>query len=1163
MYLFLVEAEMNEKEPEKAMATLQKGFKELKDPYFLWIQTDWSIDKGDLKDVEKSIEEITKRNFDDRGVAYLRGKMAFQKGKWLEAKTKFNQALPFFNDQPDKQKVIHYLIGQCHGRLGNPDQQILADERALSIDPNYEPALIDRSAKKQQQNQIVLPLPQILSLLKTNKDPNTLANLLSMAIATKSQKPPEEQNWKELEDILDGIEKDMPDMVQLPLFRCEIMIAQKRYEEVEKSLRGLLEKNPKSRDYWRAMTIVGLNQNKLDQVETTLADFEKALGDTLDLRLMKANYFLRRYGKDAKDHLAKLSENADAFDDREKNALWQTILGAMRQIGARDEVRRLTELMAERDPNNIQFLLMSFDQAVEVGDEARMAKLSDDIERVEGRGAYWYYSQAYIRIFKVRGGGDPSLLDEALTDLDKAESKRGSWSKIPLLRGRVFDQKKDILNALKYYQDAISMGDYNTYAVMRVIQLLAQQNKVREANEFIRRLDNEKIALAPELTQYWISLMLNKEIRDYETALAKARKVLEAKPDDAKVAIWFGETLGNLDRLTSGMANRKKDFEGLAPEVEKSFRHAVKLAPENSDAWVKLTLFLISSNRLSEAEKTLEEARKHFVGVEGQLALGQCLMAMRHFEPAKEQFEQALAADPKNAKIIRVLAGFYVLKSVSPAADKADDLKQAESLMHRIIEDKGLKVEKEDLFWARRSLAWIVLSREGYENVELARNLVAQNLKDDSESAPDLSLMASINSRDPKQSNRDLAIRAIRDLQADQKATSEDLYRLAELYLSKGDWPAASELFRGLAVGAIDDPMYVSRYIRELLDHAEVGDAEVFLRQMREKWPNDIRTILLQAELLARSEKAETALDSLKGFVDNPQAIPADRGQRMRLMALSLEDFCNRVLDIEQAADAKKYLQTAELYFKQYASDHPSASMELANFYSRQNRPDDAVDVIEQHWQGLPPKSLYESSMLATDSGRSPKEIADRVISILGQARERFKDDPAIPLALAGIKLGQGDYQEAEDIYHDILKKYPEHPVTLNNLTVMLTVSRKNLPEALEMIQKAIRITGPIPQMLDTRACVYIAMKEPEKALADMKDVLAAGKKPETLFHYAQALEIAGQSNAAASTMQEALQMGLTEKSLMTSEIPTFKRLQEKANKLNPPKKQDKKSPKK
>ena len=44
-------------------------------------------------------------------------------------------------------------------------------------------------------------------------------------------------------------------------------------------------------------------------------------------------------------------------------------------------------------------------------------------------------------------------------------------------------------------------------------------------------------------------------------------------------------------------------------------------------------------------------------------------------------------------------------------------------------------------------------------------------------------------------------------------------------------------------------------------------------------------------------------------------------------------------------------------------------------------------------------------------------------------------------------------------------------------------------------------ITGPLAQMLDTRACVYIALGQADKALADMKDVIADGKTPERLFH--------------------------------------------------------------
>jgi hypothetical protein len=79
--------------------------------------------------------------------------------------------------------------------------------------------------------------------------------------------------------------------------------------------------------------------------------------------------------------------------------------------------------------------------------------------------------------------------------------------------------------------------------------------------------------------------------------------------------------------------------------------------------------------------------------------------------------------------------------------------------------------------------------------------------------------------------------------------------------------------------------------------------------------------------------------------------------------------------------------------------------------------------------------------------------------------------------------------------------------------------------------------------MLDTRACVYIAMGQADKALADMKDVIADRKLPERLFHQALALELADEKNEAAKVMQEALEMGLSEKNLQKPELPAFERL--------------------
>jgi tetratricopeptide (TPR) repeat protein len=1151
------------KNREKALEILAKGFRELKSPNLLWQQADWQIDADEIEPAQKSVQQLAAKNFDQRALEYLRGKISFAQKKWMPASRSLESCRSYFANQPDTAKVVEYLLAICYGNLGNDDQRTSALRRSLAIDPGFEAARVALTAITAQNKQTIdLPLKDIIALIKSSKDTRALSTLIPLAIATKKQLPKDEQNWKEMQDILDEVGKNFPDYEDLPLFRCNMLIAQDRGEEAEKMLHELAVKHPKNSQYWLVLTSWYVQKKKFDEAEKCLTAFEKAAGDTVELRLMKMNYCLRRQGKEALPQLKALGEKTDAFDDQQKNLLWQNLLGAMREIGARDEMAALTKLMAERDPNNINYLIFSFEQASETGDIKRLEKISNDIERLEGNGPYWYTTQAIICIQKAAAGGDAALLDEALKLLDKAKEKRPNWAKIPFLTGRIYDAKNDPKNALKFYQDTIELHDYQPIAIMRIVDILCQRQNIRDAHVFLQRLERDQAALSAETLKKWVAILLNPDIHDYEAALEKARKVTAGKTENYKDLIWFGQALAEIDRLTSS-PNRKKVFDNLIPEAEKSLRRAVELNPDAPEGWKNLINFLVSVDKLSEAETTFDEARKKFTGKEGQLSIAQCLELLKKYEQAKEEYELLLSADPKDVRTTRIVAEFFIRMSGANQAERATYVKQAESLLNRMIESKDVKADPEDVLWARNKLALIISTRPGYENVEKARNLVAKNLEAEPDSTADLRLLAQINCMDPRQSNRQEAIRVYTELLKSQRASNDDRLGLAYLYLANGNWNGASEVLRDLAINASDDPKYLSIYIRELLDHGEVSDADIYLHQLQDKWPNHLGTFILRAELLARTNKAEEGLDLLKSFIDRPNAIPNDRSQRIKMIAQTMEDFVTRVIGAEQKVDAERFLRTAELYLRQYADDHPSATMQVVEFLARQRRFDDAIDMLEQNWKAANPVTLYQACILTTEAGHGSKEITDRVIKIMTEARTQFDDHPTVLLTLADIKVGGQQYKEAEAFYREILAKNTGHTVAMNNLAVLLTVSKKNLPEALDLINKAIGITGPLAQMLDTRACVYVAMGKSEKALADMKDVLADKKTPDRLFHQAQALEGAGQNNAAAVAMQEALQMGLSEKSLLTPEVPTFQRLRDMAHSLSPVKKSGKTPPKK
>jgi len=90
------------------------------------------------------------------------------------------------------------------------------------------------------------------------------------------------------------------------------------------------------------------------------------------------------------------------------------------------------------------------------------------------------------------------------------------------------------------------------------------------------------------------------------------------------------------------------------------------------------------------------------------------------------------------------------------------------------------------------------------------------------------------------------------------------------------------------------------------------------------------------------------------------------------------------------------------------------------------------------------------------------------------------------------------------------------------------------------LINQAIEIAGPVGAMLDSRALVYLAKKQPEAALADLEMALADEVTPVRLFHQARAYAMAGKRHEAAAALAAAKKKGLTRDSLDASEMPIF-----------------------
>ncbi len=112
---------------------------------------------------------------------------------------------------------------------------------------------------------------------------------------------------------------------------------------------------------------------------------------------------------------------------------------------------------------------------------------------------------------------------------------------------------------------------------------------------------------------------------------------------------------------------------------------------------------------------------------------------------------------------------------------------------------------------------------------------------------------------------------------------------------------------------------------------------------------------------------------------------------------------------------------------------------------------------------------------------------------------------------LADLRDFQGRYDEAQQIYEAVLMKNPNHVTALNNLAWLLAVGGQNPRRAVQYMDFAVnqadKLVGPVSELLDTRAVVYLRAGNKREALVDMKKAaeVAANPGPMLYFHLAEA----------------------------------------------------------
>ncbi len=717
LYFALITLEVRDNRTKDALKLAREGLQALRDVQdenksdLLHALADLLVQSGDLEEADKVIARLNKLpRFSKPLLNYLRARIFFQKGKWGEASKLLEDVRTKLAQQPGLEVQSLLLLGQCYEQLGNPDQALLAYQRAHKLDPLNVSVRSRTGALLMSLKRTDEALAEYRNLLTGPKvSPEIHIILLRTLIAHNARLPRRDRRLKEMSSELNEARKATPDAAELPILEAMTILLDDdtQTDAALKVIEQARAKRPDDLNLWlasaqlcdpsKALMILEQARSRpklADRVELRLAQLRYLLlaipGDKMPEEKKVATEKLRGQLKQMEKDAKKLSVEAD------QPRLLSALAEAHSLLGDSTEAERLWKQVAQQQPNDLGIRLVLFDLALLSKSTETMARLLEEMRDIEGEnGVYWRYAKASFLIREAQpdpkeelSNNGRQLLRQARQYLVEAANLRPSWPRIITLEAEIDEREGKVSAAIAKYQRALELGERRPLIVRKTVQLLFDQKRSDEINQAVRKLlaDQDDTLLSAGLGKLAaVNLLSNPQL----STLDRKRAVEFARASVAE------DSKSYQDHLFLGQIQRAS---GNLPQAEELFRRACELADNVPDTWVTLVSFLAGTGKKEEAIKAIKEAKEKIPADQAPLALASCYDSVGDLKQANENYLAALKAAPEKVRVLRQAATFYMSHGQAG---------QAETHLRKILQLKDKQFD-DDAMWARRGLAAVL-----------------------------------------------------------------------------------------------------------------------------------------------------------------------------------------------------------------------------------------------------------------------------------------------------------------------------------------------------------------------------------------------------------------------------------------------------------------------
>lgn len=1121
-YQALAQAQAGLGQSDEALKTLRRGLKATDDVDVRWMLARLLVEQSQLEEAERLTEELVDRGYDKGRVDVLRGDLLAAKEEWSAAAEAYQRAIPLLGTTaPTFQREANLRLATCYERLGDTASQQEIYRRMASADPGNPDSLIRLARSLETLKQFDEALEQYR--LIPNKTPEIQLEMVRLVIRIIRSRPASEQRWEEAQTSLDALAKALPADPRVPILQAEVYLAQDQFDKARTGLERARDVHPDRIELWAALYTLAEQRSQPDVIGPLLDAMARQFPKRVEVRILRARYLANWGGPEGKEQLASLAENADGFPEDDRRRLFLGLADAYTRAGDTKSALALWLRVADQFPRNLYLQLIAFDLAVASSDAKAQGTILERLQKIPGSTAQAFANMAQVRqlITQARGekaaGPRTRTIDRARALLADLSNKRPSDPRVALGEAEVNELMGNTTAAIGRYLKAVQLGERDPDVIRRTLQLLAGANRYAEARQVLGRLQ-DRTGISPELQRLESEILFRTQ--DYIQALRIAQKTVDDGSTDYQDHIWLGQLLWSMGRRA---------------DAEAPFRKAVELGGEEPVPVVMLTQYYAQAGQLPKAVEVVNRAEKIFSAEKAPLALAQCYETVGLFDKARAVYLEAMGLegqeepDPKalaavDSEILRNYAGYLL---------RRNRRREVEPYLQALMNRKGLSAE--DQLWSKTILSLILAtdvdqgrSRRALELMGLGEGADANLAGLDTEPLADLRAKARVLSVQRDENYRRQAVQILEEvIRRDPAGSGDDTLLLARIHELDGDWTKAGALYQRAIQLNGASPRPLIEYIQALLRHRQPRDVSPLLNKLDTVQPD----AAINAQLRALTFQALGQDDQAAGL---------------------LLDFGNRhpdqMLGAVRVLETMGYTAQAERALRQFVeknqSDNPALPLALAEFLGRQGRTREALDLCEPLWKTASPVTMANTCVTILLGG-GDEEQGRRVEAWIHDAIARTPDDDDLRVTEGVLRSIQGRAAEAEAVYRKVLEKDAENLVALNNLAWLLAFQDGKQGEALELIERALRQTGPQAAMLDTRAVIYLAQNRSDMAIRDLENALGLAPEASMYYHLARARLMSNQREAAQLAWRDGERLGLKLGSLDPLERPSFDKIKE------------------